>query len=173
MGDVVATREFSMAGQESFACLSGDANPMHVDRVAARRTEPGEPIVHAVHAILWALEVLSERRIIENAPSSIDARFTRFIYPETTVSVDGQVAFSAAVRFTPQAPRAKPLSDGAPIQIPSTPIALDTKDMLGRRGLLPSMVDRRIVEEFPNAARVLGAERVKGLAALSALVGMI
>src|SRR5579859_3690254 len=114
MGDVVATREFSMAGQESFACLSGDANPMHVDRVAARRTEPGEPIVHAVHAILWALDVLSERRIIENAPSSIDARFTRFIYPETTVSlevvertdeilrfalsVDGQVAFSAAVR---------------------------------------------------------------------------
>jgi len=189
MGDVVATREFSTAGQGSFARLSGDSNPMHVDRVAARRTEPGEPIVHAIHAILWALDVLCERRIIESPPTSIDARFTRFIYPETIVSlevverrdevlrialsVDGQVAFSAAMRFTPNPPRAKPPGDGPPIEIPSTPIILDTKDMLGRRGLLPSTVDGRIVDEFPNAARVLGAERVKGLAALSALVGMV
>lgn len=162
---------------------------MHVDRVAARRTEPGEPIVHAIHAVLWALDVLCERRIIVTAPTSIDARFTRFIYPETSVSlevaertvditrialsVDGQVAFAVALRFTPQAPRAKPPVAGTPIAIPQTPIILDTKDMLGRSGLLPSMVDGRIVEEFPNAARVLGAERVKGLAALSALVGMI
>jgi len=189
MGDVVATREFSMAGQESFARLSGDSNPMHVDRVAARRTEPGEPIVHAIHAILWALDVLVERRMIERPPTSIDARFARFIYPETTVSlevvertdeslrfalsVDGQVAFSAAMRFTPKAPRAKPPGDGAPVEIPTTPLVLDTKDMLGRSGLLQSTVDRRIVDDFPNAARVLGAERVKGLAALSALVGMI
>ena len=189
MGDVVATREFRTAGQESFARLSGDSNPMHVDRVAARRTEPGEPIVHAIHAILWALDVLCERRIIEKAPTSIDARFTRFIYPETTVSlevvertdetlrialsVDGQVAFSAAMRFTAQVPRTNPPIEGAPIAIPSSPIILETKDMPGRGGLLPSMVDRRIVDEFPNAARVLGAERVKGLAALSALVGMI
>ena len=189
MGDVVATREFSMAGQESFARLSGDANPMHVDRIAARRTEPGEPIVHAIHAILWALDVLCERRIIENAPTSIDARFTRFIYPETSVSlevvertddvvrialsVDGQAAFAVTLRFSPRAPRAKPLVGGTPIAVPRTPIILDTKDMLGRSGLLPSMVDGRIVDEFPNAARVFGAERVKGLAALSALVGMI
>lgn len=189
MGDVVATREFSVAGQESFARLSGDANPMHLDRVAARRTEPGEPIVHAIHAILWALDVVCERGIIENAPTSIDARFTRFIYPETIVSlevvertdeilrialsVDGQVAFAVALRLTPQPPRAKPPGDGPLVEIPSTPIILDTKDMLGRSGLLPSMVDGRIVDEFPNAARVLGAERVKGLAALSALVGMI
>jgi acyl dehydratase/NAD(P)-dependent dehydrogenase (short-subunit alcohol dehydrogenase family) len=189
MSEAVAARKFSMAGQMSFARLSGDSNPMHVDRVAARRTEPGEPIVHAIHAMLWALDVLCERRIIERPPTSIDARFARFIYPETTVSlevvertaenlrfalsVDGQVAFSAAMRFTAQAPRAKPPGNGAPIAIPSTPVVLDTKDMLGRSGLLPSMVDRRIVDEFPNAARVFGSERVKGLAALSALVGMI
>lgn len=189
MSDVIATREFSMAGQESFARLSGDANPMHVDRVAARRTEPGEPIVHAIHAVLWAIDVLCERGIIATAPTSIDARFTRFIYPQTTVSlevaersddmlrfalsVDGQAAFSVAMRFTPQPPRARPPGDGAPVEIPSSPIVLDTGQMAGLTGLLPSMVEAQIVDEFPNAARVLGAERVKGLAALSTLVGMV
>src|SRR5215472_10999557 len=124
MSDVIATREFSMAGQESFARLSGDSNPMHVDRVAARRTEPGEPIVHAIHAILWALDELSAREIVERAPTAIDARFARFIYPNTKValdviertedsmrfalSVDGQAAFNVTLKCAPKSARAEP-----------------------------------------------------------------
>ncbi|HYK53602.1 MAG TPA: MaoC/PaaZ C-terminal domain-containing protein [Candidatus Eremiobacteraceae bacterium] len=189
MSGVIATREFSTADQTSFARLSGDANPMHIDRVAARRTEPGEPIVHAIHAILWAIDELNAHEIIERAPTSIDARFARFIYPNTTVAIDiaertddtlrfalsadGQAAFAITMKFTSQPPRAKPPTNTKSIDVPSTPIILDTAEMNGRSGILPSMVDARIADAFPNAARLIGTERVKGLAALSALVGMI
>lgn len=189
MSDVIATRTFTMADQSAFAALSGDANPMHVDVVAARRTEPGEPIVHAVHAVLWALDVLCERGVLGTPPASIDARFGRFIYPDTLVSLellertadvlrvalsaDGGQAFTLALRMTaaqarPDAPRA-----GKPIAAPSSPLVLDMPEMRERTGVLPSMVDDRIAPAFAKAARVFGAERVKGLGALSALVGMV
>ena len=50
-----ATR-FTAADQRSFARLSGDHNPVHLDRVAARRVVAGEPIVHGVHLLLRLLE---------------------------------------------------------------------------------------------------------------------
>lgn len=189
MSDVIATRTFSMEEQSSFAQLSGDANPMHVDPVAARRTEPGEPIVHAIHAVLWALDRLCERAIISIPPASIDARFARFIYPGTLVSLevveqtpdmlrvalsaDGQAAFTLATRATPQPARGTPPRAGDTIAVPSSPVVLSIPQMSGRFGLLPSMVDDRLTRVFANAARVLGPQRVKGLAALSALVGMV
>jgi acyl dehydratase/NAD(P)-dependent dehydrogenase (short-subunit alcohol dehydrogenase family) len=55
------TRTFDLASQRAFADLSGDHNPLHVDPVAARRTQFGFPLVHGVHAALWALEVALEQ----------------------------------------------------------------------------------------------------------------
>ena len=49
---------FSLKDQISFAELSGDYNPVHIDPVKARRTNFGSPVVHGVHALLWALENL-------------------------------------------------------------------------------------------------------------------
>ncbi|MEO1425131.1 MAG: MaoC/PaaZ C-terminal domain-containing protein, partial [Pseudomonadota bacterium] len=51
------TRRFDLTDQEAFAALSGDFNPIHVDPVAARRTLFGEPVVHGLHLVLWALDV--------------------------------------------------------------------------------------------------------------------
>ena len=60
----VATRRFGMADQLSFAALSGDYNPMHVDALAARRTQAGAPVVHGMHAVLWALDALAGAELI-------------------------------------------------------------------------------------------------------------
>ncbi|MDC0946724.1 MaoC family dehydratase, partial [Nitrospinaceae bacterium] len=49
---------FSLEDQIDFAKLSGDYNPVHVDSVIARRTRFGHPVVHGLHALLWALEIL-------------------------------------------------------------------------------------------------------------------
>ncbi|MDQ3363865.1 MAG: SDR family NAD(P)-dependent oxidoreductase [Myxococcota bacterium] len=49
-------RSFTVADQTDFAVLSGDWNPLHVDPVAARRSLFGEPLVHGVHLLLWALD---------------------------------------------------------------------------------------------------------------------
>jgi MaoC like domain/short chain dehydrogenase len=53
---IVAERIFTTADQRSFAALSGDFNPMHMDEVAARRTFFGAPVVHGVHLLCWALD---------------------------------------------------------------------------------------------------------------------
>lgn len=43
--------------QMTFAKLSGDFNPMHVDPVEARRYLYGRPVVHGIHLLLWVLNV--------------------------------------------------------------------------------------------------------------------
>src|SRR5687768_5604064 len=50
------SRTFTPADVQAFAAVSGDWNPAHVDALAARRLIAGGPIVHGVHALLWALD---------------------------------------------------------------------------------------------------------------------
>ena len=63
------TIRFTAADQRSFARLSGDFNPVHLDPVVSRRVGPGEPIVHGMHLLLRALE-------IHVADSSVRRRLT-------------------------------------------------------------------------------------------------
>lgn len=49
------SRRFQLSDQLSFAELSGDHNPLHVDPLAARRLLAGEPVVHGVHLLLVTL----------------------------------------------------------------------------------------------------------------------
>jgi acyl dehydratase len=53
---IIAAKSFALGDQRSFAELSGDANPMHLDPVCARRTIFGAPVVHGVHLLCWALD---------------------------------------------------------------------------------------------------------------------
>jgi MaoC like domain len=52
------TRIFTLNDQERFAALSRDYNPLHLDYAVARRTQFGGVLVHGVHGVLWALEIL-------------------------------------------------------------------------------------------------------------------
>jgi len=47
---------FTFDDQLTFAKLSGDYNPLHLDEVLARRLLFGSPIVHGVHLLLWSLD---------------------------------------------------------------------------------------------------------------------
>src|ERR1700681_3331284 len=76
----LATRRFGMAEQLGFAALSGDYNPMHVDPLAARRTQPGARVVHGIHALLWALDELAAAGAIDGELCEIGAQFRKFIY---------------------------------------------------------------------------------------------
>ncbi|WBA83052.1 SDR family NAD(P)-dependent oxidoreductase [Endozoicomonas sp. GU-1] len=50
------TRLFTLSDQLAFAKLSGDYNPLHIDEIASRRYMFGEPLVHGIHTLLWALD---------------------------------------------------------------------------------------------------------------------
>lgn len=50
-------RIFSEEDQINFAKLSGDYNPLHLDPILSRRLIFGRPVVHGIHAVLWALDL--------------------------------------------------------------------------------------------------------------------
>ena len=56
----LASRTFASDDQALFASLAGDFNPIHLDPIAARRTQAGTVVVHGMHAVLWALDKLVE-----------------------------------------------------------------------------------------------------------------
>src|SRR5271168_341619 len=75
----LACRAFAAADQIGFADISGDHNPMHLDAVLARRTPAGVPVVHGVHMLLWALDVLARADARKPPIRRLTARFKRFV----------------------------------------------------------------------------------------------
>src|SRR5690348_11129813 len=74
-----AVRRFSLDDQQTFAEVSGDFNPIHMDPIAARRTSAGDCVVHGVQSMLWALEQLADALELERL-RSLDVDFGQFLY---------------------------------------------------------------------------------------------
>ena len=64
MLEIIAKRKFSLNDQLDFSIFCGDKNPIHVDKIVARRTLNGQCIVHGVHALLRALDCLAKAKDI-------------------------------------------------------------------------------------------------------------
>ena len=186
----ITTRAFVAADQERFARLSGDANPMHMDPVAARRTQAGAPVVHGMHAALWALDALIEAGCVPAPVATVKAQFQRFVYVGDEVTLNLTRRSDAALRATLAvgdlaaatltitfgAPAAEPVepvcADAAPASV-SSPAELDLADLPGRAGWLAPAAEGPLVAAFGHACTRLGAARVGALARLSALVGTV
>lgn len=187
--EVLAKRVFTPADQESFAALSGDRNPMHMDPLFARRTQPGAPVVHGIHLLLWALDSLATVLPPGDAIRSLQAKFAKFVYVgeevEVVVSGEGeklrltlrvggaaraqalvQIGEPASVAAAPQKDRPKVL-DGPPLD-------LDLEELEGASGFfaLGSSVSAFSVA-FPSASARIGSLRVATIAGTSRVVGML
>ena len=84
-------RTFSLDDQRAFARLSGDANPLHVDPVAARRTLFGAPVVHGVHTLLWALDRCASISTGRRTLTRVRALFRRPAYLGRTIRLHAEV----------------------------------------------------------------------------------
>ena len=87
-GITLASRTFDADDQVLFAGLTGDFNPIHMDPIAARRTQAGAAVVHGIHAILWALDKLVELGSITEQIVSLKVQFTNFIHVGKSSGVD-------------------------------------------------------------------------------------
>ena len=54
----IASRTFSLEDQNNFAKFSGDFNPIHLNEKESIKTHAGQPIVHGIHLLMWAINVL-------------------------------------------------------------------------------------------------------------------
>ena len=86
------SRKFTFEDQEVFARISGDYNPAHLDAIAARRFQFGQPVVHGIHLLLWALDCWLRGRRRPAALVSITALFKK------PVTVGGGVRCSLSSR---------------------------------------------------------------------------
>ncbi len=155
-----------MRDQDHFATLSGDRNPMHLDPVFARRTAPGAPVVHGMHAVLWALDELARAGALERPVAALAVRFPHFIY----------VGAEAMLRVLDDD------ADGLRAEVRSGGLVAVTLDLtFGALGAPVSLADRtgslprlRVdPASFAAASARLGERRVETFLSLSYLVGMV
>ncbi len=192
MRESLGHRSFTMLDQAWFAQLSGDNNPLHMDPIAARRTQAGVPVVHGLHTLLWCIDQFADRYPDLPPIGNVKIRFDRLLRLGETVKcivtrvdssgfrmeadIDGAVGFRLAAVFggLQDAPASPAQISDAAILRPAQPLDLSFAEMEGRSGRVgfaspPSDVARA----FPAAARQWGERRIAALLCTTRLVGMV
>ena len=187
---LLGQRRFSTKDQEHFRHLSGDANPIHMDPQAARRSVFGEVVVHGVHTTLWALDCLAQSELWPGEVTALDVRFPNPVYlgDLVTLTVKSQDAdgiriraevggkLVATIRFGRASRPAEELSaaDGLDdLAAVDSAKPHDFVDFEGMSGGVPFAVPaEEFAKDFPCAAKAVGAFRLRDIAAASCLVGM-
>jgi acyl dehydratase/NAD(P)-dependent dehydrogenase (short-subunit alcohol dehydrogenase family) len=188
----LASKTFGGDDQIFFGRLSGDFNPMHMDAVAARRTQAGTAVVHGMHAVLWALDRLVELDVARAEIVGLKVQFARFIPVGGTVTLrlvrrdDRSIAAELALGGltttllslsvgTPRKEDASGLRDVPGIMPGERAAALvRPEEAAGLSGCLDvSGPARSIGTQFPHAVAAIGSERAAAIATMSTLVGMV
>jgi NAD(P)-dependent dehydrogenase (short-subunit alcohol dehydrogenase family) len=184
---------FDQNDQALFACLSADFNPMHMDPVAARRTQAGAPVVHGIHAALWGLDKIVEAGVVTSQIVSLSVQFNKFIYVGSTVGVNmlqrdektikaevalgGLAAITLVIGIGTRKESSKDtLTFGSlpEVLISRSANVLNTEHIANMAGRMNFAAPAEEVEFlFPYAASEIGRQRVAAITALSRLVGMI
>lgn len=189
MGDgLSALKTFTVDDQRWFAALSGDRNPIHMDPIAARRTQAGAPVVHGIHLLLWALDVFAGQET-SRPMSKIRVRFNQFVYvgetarlefestpngAKLTMAVDDTAVSHITVDFGEAQSAGRWPGVFAPTAPPEAPLDIEFERMAEMSGRLAFATPPAVIaQSFPRAAAWLGAPRVAAIAASSNLVGMI
>jgi hypothetical protein len=181
-------RIFTLADQIAFAELSGDNNPLHVDPVAARRSLFGQPIVHGVHALMWALDQWLEGQttpmrfqqlrvaFLKQIGLNQEVRFTLVSEQNNRVRIDlfkeNEIAVRMVFEWLADAPgRFDEVSPVLPEQHP--PDFLDAKDIQSCHGFLDLYLQPETARRlFPNLTRLLCPVQFAILLGMTRLVGV-
>lgn len=184
----VERRSFTLADQLAFAAISGDFNPLHVDPQHARRTLVGVPLVHGVHAVLWALDrwfastecqrTIRRLVVVFRRPLPVGRELTvggRMCEDGTVlleIMVDGEcgVQIDCALADEPVAPSVD-VADSMPAM--EGPRELGQDDVALCSGHLPLHLPMaQTAALFPHLVRCLPHHQVAMLLAATRLVGM-
>jgi hypothetical protein len=185
-----ARAEFSIDLEDSraFGAFSGDFNPLHVEPVAARRTQFGTTVVHGIHAALKAMDCLAGHWLpAGHEPVALTATFHNPIrtgVPATVTASEpapdgrirlhaealGRPAFTLNIVTAPSrhdtpAPADECVKGGAPRSLPFPP-GIDA-------GRVSVCADRALLAQLLPALAAAGNPAwIADLAATTRIVGM-
>ena len=190
---IIASKVFTQELQEAFAALSGDRNPMHMDRVAARRTQAGMPVVHGIHTMLWALDSIAATGLVFSLPLRMKVKFPKWVYIDDKadlslspsedaslhqfkVEVRGMPVLTAELLFNEPSSTVAKGAANSPAHPPFVPIAaardLSLAELKGRSGEAYTSPALGAADLFPHLAASITGTAVADLAACSYVVGM-
>jgi len=180
-------RIYTLADQHAFAAFSGDSNVMHVDPLAARRTQAGAAAVHGVHNFLWAMDQIAAARVDLNAFTSFKIDFAKFVLVgmpchvvfelgDGTLKVEVRSGGTAALKVTAKSgpARLNPYADYTDTPAEALAEARDVpiEAMEGHSGWLTVPLGADAAALFPALTEQWGAARVEAAALTSTVVGM-
>jgi len=189
----LASKTFDSDDQVFFARLSGDFNPIHLDPLAARRTQAGSAVVHGIHAVLWSLDRLVELGTVTGGIAGLKVQFAKFIPVGSTVdlklvrrdekSIKAELALggltTTILSVTLGTPKktdgiALPANVSKTIPTDRPAILVHPEEAMDLSGWMDIAGPAQWVENrFPHAAAAIGSGRVAAIALLSRLVGMV
>lgn len=187
----IASRMFAERDQLLFASASGDYNPMHMDAVAARRTQATAPVVHGIHALIWSIDELQKSGFSFNNVKSIRIEFLKFIYLDRRVALvftsrseksvklaitdEGLILATLTIRFGGEGEaHAGEFTNLAPTSVKGIPDEPTLEKMAELEGWLSPPLDSDMLRQtYSNACEAIGEDRVLSLSQTSTLVGMV
>ena len=79
----IETKNFTRRESINFSIISGDINPIHKDYKYSIKTNFGKPIMHGIHLFVYALNILSKKKILI---SKIKVNFLKPVFVENELS---------------------------------------------------------------------------------------
>jgi NAD(P)-dependent dehydrogenase (short-subunit alcohol dehydrogenase family) len=181
-------RTFTLGDQRAFARLSGDFNPLHVDPLAARRFLFGAPVVHGVHAVLWALDqwlgdqpgpgALRSLRAVFRRPVAVGESVRYTVTEEDGDGVEVELAAGGSVAVLLRFRWEAGAGDGWPAPPAEFPPAGEARvrsagEMADRSGTLPLACDASAAARLlPRVAAYVPPLQIASVLAATRLVGM-
>jgi acyl dehydratase/NAD(P)-dependent dehydrogenase (short-subunit alcohol dehydrogenase family) len=183
--------EFSISASDSagFARLSGDYNPLHLDRLAARRTQFGDTVVHGIHLLLATLDRTADRWCRNGAgPAALSFAFSNPVRTGASVVIrvtaepDGsrfrfvaeseqRVAFTATVELDSTLPG--PPHEPEDAESPPAAAWLESFPPTRPSGTVPLRLARaQLASLFPSLSVLKRRSWIADLLATTRIVGM-
>ncbi|MEG3637902.1 MaoC/PaaZ C-terminal domain-containing protein [Magnetococcus sp. PR-3] len=179
--------KISHAQSQAFAKLSGDHNPIHLDPLYARRLPFGQSVVHGLHGVMLALDLLLAQCERPHALVKLKVRFSRPIGHDQPFTHQLQKKEGGHFRIKLQAQshicttlsgQLIPAAEVKAVARPDLPEMMaphraDWKEIVAAEGTIPlhwSCAEGRAL--FPHLGRRLQGDQAAVLLALTRLVGM-
>jgi acyl dehydratase/NAD(P)-dependent dehydrogenase (short-subunit alcohol dehydrogenase family) len=173
----------------TFARLSGDYNPLHLDRIAARRTPFGETVVHGVHLLLSGLEAAAPlwadgvrhlaglSCVFRNpVPTNAHVRMTARFDTETgrlrlSGEAEHRASFSATVDFRACLGGSQFEADGIDYA-PAEPRFLEFSAAMLEAATPLHLCRQHLARLFPELSQVIDPGWIVDLLATTRIIGM-